>query len=429
MRFWIVQAQENPAVARSVRGRRMWRSNTLAEILADGGNDVVRWRSAFSHQAKIFLSQGNYAETHDNYVQRFIACTPYRRHVGFARIRSHFSLAHNFTRSAIGEPQPDLIHVGNVPIELAHAAVRFGQATKRPVLVDIRDLWPDVYVDLLPLPRLRPVSRSLAHALSWKLKWTLRNATGITALTEPYLDWALTLAGRRRSSADAVVPMCYPVRNRIPDPTILNAMRSRIGLTKDDGVRDEIVLTYLGNISYQSDFEMAIEAAKLLAVRAVPVRLVIAGSGPRESELREAARALPNVSVPGWLDGKELDALLHLSDVGLIAFHPSQNYLLNIPNKFPEYLAAGLAVACGLGGQMGSMTERARCGISFAPGDATGLADALTGLVAAPTRLAAMKDAAAALHRQYFDAQNIFPSFAQHLKDVAVTWHEQDRQR
>lgn len=421
MKFWIVQAQENPAAPRSTRARRIWRSNALAETLADNGHDVVRWRSAFSHQAKRFLTDGNHAAPHDNYMQRFIACTPYHRHVGVARIRSHLSLARNFTLSARIEPAADLIHVGNVPIELAHAAVRFGAVTNRPVLVDIRDLWPDIYADLLPVARLRPAARALLHTLSWKLKWTLRHATGITSLTEPYLDWALALAGRLRGPADAIFPMCYPARETMPVTTELDAMRARIGLRPG-----ETVLSYLGNIGHQSDFDVALAAAQLLADRSVPVRLVIAGSGPREAELRAAAQDMPNVSVPGWLDGTDLDALLHLSDIGLIAFRPSPNYLLNIPNKFPEYLAAGLAIACGLGGEMGALTDRAGCGIRFAPGDAAGLADGLATLVADPARLDAMKNSARALHLQEFDAHNVFPDFARHLEDVARAGRAQE---
>ena len=39
---------------------------------------------------------------------------------------------------------------------------------------------------------------------------------------------------------------------------------------------------------------------------------------------------------------------MHLSVIGVIPYRPITNYLLNIPNKFPEYLAGGLAIACEL---------------------------------------------------------------------------------
>lgn len=417
MSFWIVQAQENPAAARNTPGRREWRSNTLAETLSDRGHDVVRWRSAFSHQAKEYLAHGNVAEPHDTYTQRFIDCPPYRRHVGFARIRNHLTLGRNFAKTAATLTPPRLIHVGNVPISLAFAAVRYGKQVGCPVVVDIRDLWPDIYVDLLPSKATMmkgPILKGL-HLICWRLRWALANATAITALTQPYLNWALELAGRQERAEDAIFGMCYPARSTAPPEADLNDLRTRLGLSPQDQVA-----TYLGNISHQSDFDTVIKAARILVAQHPRFKVVLAGSGPREEQLRLATQDLPNVIVPGWLQGPDIAALLHLSDIGLIAFFPVPNYLRNVPNKFSEYLAGGMAIACGLGGEMGRLTQEAECGFLYPPGDAEALATTLDGLLSDPNTLAQMGTRARALHARSCDGAKIYPEFADYLEALAT---------
>lgn len=416
MEYWIVQAQENPAAPRTDLLRREWRSNTLSETLADRGHDVVRWRSAFSHQSKTFLAQGNVAVAHDNYTHRFIDCPPYRRHIGAARIRNHRSLARHFTKVAQSGAPPSLIHVGNVPISLACAAVRFGRHAGCPVIIDIRDLWPDIYADLLPkqLRALRGPMVKVLHAGSVQLKWAMRNATGFTALTQSYLEWALAFAGRPQTDADAVFAMSYPRIDAVPSKSDLNALRARLGIAEGDRLA-----VYLGNIGSQSDFDTLLQAARELAGKYPDFKMVLAGSGPKEQTLRQAAESLPNVIVPGWLQGSEIASLLHLAQIGLIAFHPVPNYLLNVPNKFSEYLAGGLAIACGLGGEMGRLVETAQCGFRYPPADATALAGALASLLDDPAQLRVMGDRARALHSKQFDGAQMYPLFADHLERLA----------
>lgn len=418
MSYWIIQAQENPAEPRSVTGRREWRSNTLSETLADRGHDVVRWRSAFSHQSKKFLANGNVVKAHDNYTQRFIACPPYQRHVGLSRIRNHKALGRNFLLAAQSCPAPDLIHVGNVPIELAHAAVRYGKTVGCPVVIDIRDLWPDIYVDLLPkfVSFIQSPLLKFLKFTSLQLKWTMRNATAITALTEPYLEWGLDIANRQACDNDAVFAMCYPRRDESPPAQAISALREELGLEPDD-----LVATYLGNIGYQSDFELLIQAAKRLAKQFPKFKIVIAGSGPNEGKVRQLASGLDNVILPGWLQGDRLASLLHVSKIGLIAFRPVPNYLKNIPNKYSEYLAGGMAISCGLGGEMARLTQEKSCGFVYPAGDLERLCTELTRVLADPALLDSMCARAKSLHASHFDSANVYPAFADHLEHIVQT--------
>ena len=416
MQFWIIHAQENPAEPRDQPGRRAWRSNMLAETLADRGHEAVRWRSSFSHQAKRQLVEGSPRVAIDNYHHQFIHGPSYRRHIGLGRVRHHIALGRNFTRIARRyDTAPDLIHVGNVPIELMHAAVRFSVSHAIPIIVDIRDLWPDAYLDLMPAwaKWLRGPARAALDITSFRLRFSLRHATAITALTQSYLDWGLGHADRAAKPEDRVFAMCYP-RLGDPEAAAIATLRTKLGVTED-----AVLATYAGNIGFQSDFDTLIGAARRLADTHPRFRLILAGSGPEAARLEALARDLPNVIFPGWLTGGEVQALLKISTFGMIAYRRVDNFLLNIPNKFPEYLAGGLAVACALEGEMGQLVNETGCGFIYTQGDPASLADHLSRAMADGPGLSAMGAAATRLHEARFDGAKVYPALADYLETMA----------
>lgn len=417
MEFWIVQAQENPPDPRREPVRREWRSNTLAEMLADRGQDVVRWRSSFSHQAKTQLVEGSARVATENYHHQYIDAPGYRRHVGLARVASHRALGRNFLSVAKSYTKPpDLIHVGNVPIDLCHAAVSYGREMGVPVIVDIRDLWPDIYADLLPgaLSLLREPMRRWLSQRKGCLGAALTGATGITGLTQPYLDWGLAKAGRGQGPHDAVFAMAYPKPKAPPSDQAVADLRARLKIEPTD-----VLACYIGNIGYQSDFEGLIESAGYLADSNPNFKIVLAGSGPALEGLESLAGGKPNVILPGWLQAREVQALMHLSTFGLIVYKPVPNFLMNVPNKFAEYLAGGLVVSCSLEGEMGRLVRTNECGFVYEIGRPRALAERFAALLNDPALLYQKSTNAAALHHDMFDGATVHTKFADYLVEIA----------
>ena len=172
MKIWVVNAQENPPEPRSKIGRRQWRSNSLSEELADRGHSVIRWRSSFSHQKKQQLAEKSAIEKLDNYQQQFIGSPSYVHHVGWKRHANHRKLASEFLRLAELAETPDVINVCNVPLELCHACIVYGDKYNVPVIIDVRDLWPDSYVNFVP-KWLMPIKKPML----WFLNRTFRKVT------------------------------------------------------------------------------------------------------------------------------------------------------------------------------------------------------------------------------------------------------------
>jgi glycosyltransferase involved in cell wall biosynthesis len=417
LHFWIIQAQENPPAPRSQLVRREWRSNTLAERLADLGHDVVRWRSSFSHQAKTQLVEGSAKIATENYHHQYLGVPGYRSHVGIGRVMSHRALGNRFCSvAATYRSPPDLIHVGNVPIDLCYSAVKYGRDRNIPVVVDIRDLWPDSYADLLP-DRFDSCKEPLRRWLSrrkGRLNKALAGATALTGLTQPYLDWGLAKAGRSQGPQDSVFSMGYPKPAAPPSQDDISKIIARIGIQGSD-----VLACYIGNIGHQSDFDGLIQSAEYLAASNPNLKFVIAGSGPQLERVRMLANDKANVIVPGWLQAPEVHALMHLSTFGLIAYRPVPNFLMNVPNKFAEYLAGGLVISCGLQGEMGRLVETYECGFVYDSGDPRALARYFANLLNQPDLLSKMARNSAALHQAKFDGDTVHGDFANYLLDIA----------
>lgn len=427
MEFWIIQAQENPPASRADSARRKWRSNTLAEILADRGHTVVRWRSSFSHQAKEQLVEGSVRISTENYYHQYIAAPGYCRHVGIGRILSHIALARNFRKIASSYPRPpDLIHVANVPIELCCAVVSYAREVNVPVIVDIRDLWPDSYADHLPATeQIRKVVRNWLRNRKGRLGKCLSYAAAITGLTQAYLDWGLSKSGREQSSNDVVFSMGYSKPELQPCETTVAELRARLKIKPDD-----VLACYFGNIGYQSDFEALISCADYLAISNPKIKFVIAGSGPLLGRLEALAEGKSNVILPGWLETSDIHALMQEATFGLIAYKSVPNFLMNVPNKFAEYLAGGLIIACSLKGEMGRLVIESGCGFVYDIGDPSALGDQLSDLLADPLTLKAMSRRAKSLHKEKFDGDKIYQEFADYLENMSLgnsvrqrTWH------
>jgi glycosyltransferase involved in cell wall biosynthesis len=415
MNFWIIHAQE-PLPQPDVPNQRLWRSNTIAEMLARRGHQVVRWRSSFSHYEKRYLVMGSPRQELAGCTYQFIDGPAYNSNVEFRRIRHHEVLARRFAELARNDhARPELIHVSNVPIELCREAVRFAVEQGIPAIVDVRDLWPDLFLDLVPAPVsfLRPAVKLLLRSSYRNAAYAMRHATAVTGITQPFVNWGLALADRPATALDRVFHMSYPELTATDDDTRIHALLQRLGLSPDD-----CICCYFGAIGYQSDFDTLIETSRRLAGKS-RIKLVVCGDGPKLRGLRAKAADVPGILFPGWLEAEDVQALMRVATVGLIPFKESDNYVLNMPNKFSEYLAGGLVIACGIRGEMAKLVAAHDCGFVYPTGDARSLARSLIELTADPARVAVMKANARALFRDRFDCKVVYAELCDYLEEMA----------
>lgn len=144
MKIWILKPNE----AKPIQGEktRLGRMGLLAEELSTRGHDVVWYTSTFSHlKKKQIYKKDTTIEVKPNYILEFIKTTSYKKNISIRRIISYRYMAYQFRKKAKEAEKPDIIYVSFPTIELAREAILYGKKNQVPVVVDIRDLWPDIF--------------------------------------------------------------------------------------------------------------------------------------------------------------------------------------------------------------------------------------------------------------------------------------------
>jgi glycosyltransferase involved in cell wall biosynthesis len=415
MRIWIVATGEPWPTD---EGRpRLLRAGILANYCAGLGDSVTWWNTTFDHRRRKdrFGRDVVHEDVSGVSIRGLYAPTPYSRAVSLDRIVNHIQVGRAFQRQVAGLDPPDVILVCMPLVELAYEAVRYGRKAGVPVVVDLRDFWPEVWLE--PIPKVfRPLARVTLAPWTFMLRRALQNCDAISGITESFLNWGLAKAGRPRREADFVAPLAYDTDRAQPDE--LEAARAYW-----DGLgvppAGAFIACYFGTLSGKAGAELIVEAARAIPVeRHQDIRIVIAGEGDAWESLRERARGLNHVLFPGWVDLPRIAALKARASVGLIAYPNTPDFIASVPNKVPEYLAGGLAVVSTLEGEVQTMLEREEAGVHVSPRTPEALAQTLISLADDPRRLATLKTGARKASQAYASA-DVYERFRNRLQAVS----------
>ena len=417
MRVWLMTVGE--PLPTDPGCDRLLRTGLLAETLAGNGHEVVWWTSTFDHIRKRHrVSSDREFVVDRGFRIRLLHGTGYRKNISFRRFMNHREVARRFREQAVMQPQPDVILCSLPILELCVEATSYGRRRGVPVVLDVRDLWPDLFLDLVPR-FARPLGRVAAAPLFRAVVTACSQATAITGLTQQYIDWALGHAQRTATSIDRPFPMGYreqsPTSDEIHDAT---AFWGDLGIPKEKG---NLVACFFGTIGRHFEFDVVIEAAQSLAKLGRRVQFVMCGTGPWLERCRRSSSNCPNVIFPGWVNSAQILTLLRMSSVGLAPYVDSTNFKSNLTNKPIEYLSAGCPVISSLQGVLADLLARNECGITYGNRRPDQLARAIIDCDDNPDRLDAMSANATALYRRQFIAENVYGKMQAYLADIART--------
>jgi glycosyltransferase involved in cell wall biosynthesis len=161
-----------------------------------------------------------------------------------------------------------------------------------------------------------------------------------------------------------------------------------------------------------------VEAARELA--AGPHRdlqFVLCGDGKKLPALRTRAEGLPNVVLPGRVSPEAIARLMESADFGLASFIRGATH--TVSNKVVEYFCGGLAVVASESEGIRRVLEANRCGVTYDPENAGGLAAALADLLENDGKREEMKRNARALYERSYTAGAVYGAMADHLEKTA----------
>lgn len=299
----------------------------------------------------------------------------------------------------------DVVVVSSPTFFSVFSAWALARAKRARLIVEVRDLWPAIFVEL----------------------GVLRNPLVIRALE------ALEMAAYR--AADAVVVVTEGFRNDllrrgvpgekvhvIPNGADLDrfaapgddAGRARTELGAGPG---ETLVLYIGAHGISHGLETVADAAAKLAGE--PVHFAFVGEGAEKERLGARVRelGLTNVTMRPGVPREEVSRLLAAADVCLVPLRDVPLFSSFIPSKMFEYLAASKAVVGSVRGEPARILEAAGA-VVVAPEDPAALAGAVRDLAGDPVRRMAMGHAGRAYVAEHFDRARLASDYRAILSGV-----------
>jgi glycosyltransferase involved in cell wall biosynthesis len=236
-----------------------------------------------------------------------------------------------------------------------------------PLVLELRDLWPDYVVEMGMLRRGSPAARALFSAE----RRLLRRAQAVTVVTESF---------RRRVIEKGVDPSRVFVMPNGVDTDFYRASEGPPPLVElSRRTPEEFLVGYLGNFGAGQSLSTVVAAAEILSARAPDVRIVLVGDGPDADSLRRriSALGLSNISMSPPIAKNATPVFYGSCDVCLVPLAPIPVFQETVPSKIFEIMACEVPVLASLDGEGKKIVMESGGGLVSRPGDAAGLAEGI----------------------------------------------------
>lgn len=417
MHVWLVKLEEQLPIDKDYRPYRM---GMLADALVEKGHTVTRWCSDYNHTAcKNRYGQRSSLQLAKNYhAELLYSGVRYRNPVSLLRLVDNFLLSRQFAKEGIATQNvPDLIVCSMPTPELAAVSAKISRHHKIPLVLDARDMWPDIIEN-----ELSGIKALLAKPIIWLMKRNLRNAAttavSLVGITKFFRDHLLNYSKRTLSANDAVFPLGYN-----PDLTVLSHSEEMELTTywqqRDIHIDKRYKFIYFAgrlNSTVFNAIQPVIKAASALQGLHKNIRFVLCGSGSKEDELRQMTASLDNFIMPGEVTTKALALLRKHTFAALLPIERRVDYQNSLSNKMFEYLSAGLPVLSWLDGIPGQTIKNHNCG--FVYNNADELIEQIIELLTNDTLRADMSRNAKKLFDSEFCGDIVYSKFATHLEHI-----------
>ena len=424
MKIWVVKTSE--MLASDNRNGRLMRSGIIAHMLDARGHEVTWWMSSFDH-----ANRRNRCATDTNTAYgsrgtiRMLHSPGYRESVSLERLADHRLWGRRFERAIAGAAVPDVVFCAYPTIESALVCARYGQRHRVPVVVDLRDMWPDLFAEVAP-QALKPLARGLLAPLRARAGEALRRCTALFAITEEFLQWGLAVARRERTELDAAFAQAYPLANLQPADAAEAAEAREFWEQRGISRAGAFNVVLVGSITGRRvEMDAVLSAARMLQHEARPVRFVFAGDGDDLELYRSRARDCPNVVFSGWLRVGLIRELLSRSHLGLVPYRNTPDYVMSVPTKAAEYFAAGLPVATSLRGTLPRLLRERGCGLQFDAARPETLVEVVRTLRDEPARRRELGANAERTFRSEFVAESVYARLIDRLETIALASNPQ----
>lgn len=283
-----------------------------------------------------------------------------------SRLANYLSFAFWSLLAGLRAPRPAVVVASSPSLPAAAGAAVVALVKRAPLVLEVRDLWPDSAV-AMGLVRRGSAMYRVAYALE---RFCYRRASHVVALTEGIRDGVVA----KGVPPDRVTLITNGVDQTGPAPA-----PAEVPVPEH-----AFVAMYVGAHGTYSSLGTVLEAAELLR-DAPEIRFVLVGGGDQKPALQEDAsrRGLDNVVFVDPVPKQDVPSWLARADVCLLPYQDKALFAGALPNKTFDYMGAGKPIVAAVpDGELSRLVDAAACGMAIPPEDPAAMADALRVLAA-----------------------------------------------
>lgn len=324
------------------------------------------------------------------------------------RTRNFLGFALRGVQIALREPH-DLLFATSTPLTAGIPGIVERLLGRRSQFVfEVRDLWPE-------LPRALGVTNPLLLGGMELLEWlSYRCAHRCIGLSPGIVDGI-----RKRGPRGQAIEL-------IPNGCDLDLFEPRLRrpiheLGLPGIVKGDFVAGFTGAHGIANGLDAVLDAAEVLRGRGRgDIKFALVGDGAEKARLQRLAseRGLCNVLFLPLMPKTQLATVTASLDVGLqLLKNVPAFYYGTSPNKFFDYLAAGLCVLTNYPGWIADLVREHEAGVAVPPDDPVAFADALEVLQREPERRASFGRNARQLGEAEFSRERLADRFVSFLTE------------
>lgn len=249
--------------------------------------------------------------------------------------------------------KPDVIYTSSPDLFVAYFALLFGRKHKIPVVVEVRDLWPESIVVYNKISCRNPIIL-LLYQLE---KWIYKRADRIIFTMAGGADYIK----EKRWGREIDLKKIYHVNNGV-DMDEFEYNRTHFTL-EDEFLEDDehFNIVYAGSIRRANGLDKLVEVAEYIQnMGETNVRFLIYGDGSDKAKLEQYCRdkAIKNTYFRGKVEKRYVPFILSKGKVNFM--HGISTSIMKYgcsPNKLFDYIASGKPIVSDLAAKYDLITE------------------------------------------------------------------------
>ncbi len=269
--------------------------------------------------------------------------------------------------------RPDVI-IGTSPTFFAAIAAAVKSfLLRKPFVMEVRDLWPAIFVELGVLKN--PLLIGLLERLE---RWLYHRADRVVTVTQAFRQDLI----RRGVPPEKVsfIPNGADVDYWIPkkkDPQVLDRL----------GLENKFVVLYIGAHGISHALKKVLDCAALLKDHP-HIHFLFVGDGAEKAMLMKCASdaCLDNVTFHDSVSKDDVGSFYALSDICLVPLRDIPLFDSFIPSKMFEIMAMARPIVASLKGEAADIIKCSGSGIVVPPEDSVSIKDAILSLYENPNK-------------------------------------------